>query len=125
MHRHQQSYQRQDCGDDLPSGDARQRVLEAHQDFAQAGSIRYRRPIGPWSTGPFAPTRRTTKSAEEPIGEPISYHSVGFRVAKVAVGGRFGSNGLEVSQPRRAGVGRGRLRPDIYVRFAQYLAQSR
>ena len=41
---------------------------------------------------------------KSPIGVPI-HTNVGFQVAKVAVGGRFGSNGQEVGKRRRAALG--------------------
>ena len=40
---------------------------------------------------------------KSPIGAPI-HTNVGFRVAKVALAGRFGSNGQEVGQPHRRRV---------------------
>ena len=49
MHRYQQSYQRHDCGGDLPSGDVRQRVLETRQDLAQAASMSIPIPSAPFT----------------------------------------------------------------------------
>ena len=43
MHRPDQRNQRQNGGDDLPGGDARQRALKMGRDVAQPGCVRHRR----------------------------------------------------------------------------------
>ena len=114
MHRHQQSYQRQDCGNDLPRGDVRQRILEARQNFAQAGSIRYRCPIvARLGHGLRVHSRRRDapqKVQTSLIGVPI-HTNVGFQVATVALAGRLGSNGQEVVGQPRTGWCMGRYLP--------------
>jgi hypothetical protein len=91
-HRHQQSYQRQDCGVDLPRGDVRQRVLEARQDFAQAGAwppanlreLRHakfqgicRRQIRGARVGIYSPCHLAAAEHGEPCGQPIGESATG------------------------------------------------